>query len=287
MKIKGVMLPIITPFKNGEVDFDSYEKMINYYSETGITGLVPLGTTGESPTVSQVEYEKIIEKTIEFNKKNLPIYVGFGGNDTISLTKRVKLLEKYNIQGILSVSPYYNRPDQRGIYEHFKRLSESTCLDIILYNIPYRTGRNIENDTIRRLSEFKNIVALKDACGNFSQSSELLLDRPENFSILTGEDVFYFNSLVMGGDGGILASAHLNTCDFIKVYNLVNHNKHKEAFDIFKTLAPTIPLLFEEPNPAPVKYCLEKLNLITSSEIRLPLLEITDNLKTKLDFILK
>lgn len=193
------------------------------------------------------------------------------------------MLDKYNIKGILSVCPYYNRPDQRGIYEHFKRISESTSLDIVLYNIPYRTGRNIENDTIRRLSELDNIVGVKDACGDFTQTTELLLNRPDNFSILTGEDAFFYSTLMLGGDGGIMASAHLNTEKYVEVFNKSKQNDYKSALEIWKQVANMIPLLFEEPNPAPIKYCLSKTGVIASEALRLPLVPISENLKEKLN----
>lgn len=283
MKIKGVLVPIITPFFHGEVDFESYKKIIQHYSKLGVAGFVPLATTGETPTLSDYEYQSILEKTIEYNESNLPLYIGFGGNNTEKMAKDIKKIEKYKIQGILSVCPYYNRPDQRGIYQHFKRISESTPLDLILYNIPYRTGRNIENDTTRRLAELKNIVGIKDACGDFSQSSELLLNRPKDFSILTGEDAFFYSTLMLGGDGGILASAHLNTEKFIEIYEKIQANDHFRALEIWKTLAGLIPLLFEEPNPAPIKYCLYKLGLIKSQEIRLPLVQISQALAKKID----
>lgn len=286
MKIEGVLLPIVTPFIGGNVDFESYENMIKFYSNKGIAGFVPLGTSGETPTLSDYEYESVLEKTIEYNEKNLPIYVGFGGNNTEKMAKSVKLFEKYKIQGILSVCPYYNRPDQRGIYEHFKRISESTPLDIILYNIPYRTGRNIENDTVRKLAELKNIVGIKDACGDFNQSAELLLNPPKDFSILTGEDALFYSTLMLGGDGGILASAHIYTEKFVEIYNKVKENNHFEALKTWKEVANIIPLLFEEPNPAPIKYCLYKAGLIKSQEIRLPLVEISQILAEKIDKVI-
>jgi 4-hydroxy-tetrahydrodipicolinate synthase len=283
MKIEGVLVPLITPFTEGKVDFESYKKMIKHYSDKGVAGFIPLATTGETPTLSDYEYQSILEKTIEYNDINLPIYVGFGGNNTEKMAKDIKMFEKYNIQGILSVSPYYNRPDQRGIYAHFKRLSEATPLDIILYNIPYRTGRNIENDTVCKLSELKNIVGIKDCCGDFKQSTELLLNRPKDFSILTGEDAFFYNTLALGGDGGIMASAHIKTEKFIKIYNKMKNNDHVGAFEIWKEVSNIIPLLFEEPNPAPIKHCLYKLGLIQSQEVRLPLVEASQALAEKLD----
>lgn len=288
MKIQGVLIPLITPFKDGQVDLTSYGKMIEYYSKKGVAGFLPLATTGETPTLSDYEYQSILEKTIECNKSKLPIYVGFGGNNTSKMVKDVKMFEKYDIKGILSVCPYYNRPDQRGIYEHFKNISEATPLDIIIYNIPYRTGRNIENDTIRRLSQFRNIVGVKDACGDFNQTADLLLNRPDddNFSILTGEDAFFYSTLMLGGDGGIMASAHINTEKYIEIYNKAKQNDHEGAFKVWKEIASIIPLLFEEPNPAPIKYCLYKSGLITSDDIRLPLVKISETLQEKLNKIL-
>lgn len=286
MKIEGVIVPLLTPFKDGKVDLKSYERMVKHYIKEGVSGIIPLGTTGESPTILSDEYEDILAKTMECTNKRVPVYVSLGGNNTSEVTKRVKVAEKYNVEGILSVAPYYSRPNQEGIYQHFKAISEATDLDIILYNIPYRTGTNIENETIHKLAELKNIIGIKDCCGNIKQTTDLLLNPPKDFSILTGEDAFFYTTLLLGGQGGIMASAHLKTRDFIEVYNLVKANNHQEALKVWKTLHSMIPLLFAEPNPAPLKYCLNKLGLIDSDEIRLPLVNITEELKIKLDKII-
>lgn len=283
MGINGVWLPIITPFLGDKVDFKSYEKMIDFYISKGITGIIPLGTTGESPTVDDSEFEEIVEKTMEYVQERVPVIVGVGGNNTKKVQEKLKTVEKYKVDGVLSVSPYYNRPDQRGIYEHFLRLSEATDLDIIIYNIPYRTGRNIENETIFKLSELKNIVGIKDASGDIKQTLSLLLNAPPDFSIMTGEDIFFYITLVYGGQGGILASSHVETENFIEVYNRIKRNDHQGALNIWKKLAGLIPLLFEEPNPSPVKYCLKKMGLIESPELRLPLMTISEKLQKKLD----
>lgn len=283
MKVQGVYVPLVTPFLDDKVDYTSYKKMINNYISKCVHGIIPLGTTGECPTISDCEYEEIIEKTMEYAGGRTPVYVGIGGNNTKKVIKQLKMAQKHNVNGILSVCPYYNRPDQRGIYQHFLHVSEATDLDIIVYNIPYRTGRNIENETIYKLAGLDNIVALKDSCGNIKQTTNLLLNPPENLSILTGEDALFYTTLTLGGDGGILASSHLQTETFVDVYNAVKDNNHKLALDTWKTLSKFIPLLFEEPNPAPLKYCLKKLGLISSDEVRLPLVEITDGLKDRLD----
>lgn len=283
MKIEGVWLPVITPFVNDEIDFTSYQRLIDHYIPKGISGVIANGTTGESPVLSETEFETLAYKTVEYCNNRVPAFFGVGGNYTKEVIHKLKIAEKAGIQGVLSVSPYYNRPDQRGIYEHFRMLSENTSLPIILYNIPYRTGRNMENDTIMRLAELKNIVAIKDASGNVNQSLELLLNRPANFSILTGEDNLFMTSLAHGADGGILASSHIHTESFMEVYYLMRDNNFKLALQTWNQLSRVIPLLFKEPNPAPLKYILHKQKLIQSGELRLPLVEISANLKIEID----
>lgn len=286
MHVQGVWLPVITPFNNDIVDLKSYKKLINYYVEKEIDGIIPLGTTGESPVIEEYEFEKIIEKTMEYVDGRIPVIIGAGGNYTKKLINRFKIIEKYKADGVLSVSPYYNRPDQRGIYEHFRSIADSTGLDILVYNIPYRTGRNIENETIYKLAEIKNIVGLKDSCGDIKQTMALLQNPPPDFSIMTGEDALFYLTLLLGGSGGILASAHLKTEDFIDVYNKIQANDHKGALSVWNPLSKMIPLLFEEPNPAPLKYCLNKMSLIASPELRLPLVNISAKLESKLDDVL-
>lgn len=286
MKINGVWLPIITPFANGVIDYDSYEKMIDHYLSYDISGLIPLGTTGEIPVVTDVEYEEIIERTVAAVAGSIPVYVGLGGNYTDKLLKQLKKVEKYKIEGILSVCPYYSRPNQRGLSEHFLKLAEATDLNIIIYNIPYRTGVNLLNETLFKLAEQKNVVGVKDSNGNIKQSMDLIKNKPPDFSVLTGEDMLYYNTLVNGGDGGILASAHLMTEKFVEIYSLLEKNDHKAALLIWRRIADFIPLLFEEPNPAPLKYCLKRLGLIKSAEVRLPLTQVSEGLKKELDSIL-
>ncbi|WP_160687455.1 4-hydroxy-tetrahydrodipicolinate synthase [Clostridium sp. C2-6-12] len=287
MKIEGLLIPLITPFKDGKVDLKSYEKMIDHYIEQGVNGIIPLATTGESPTILGDEYEEVLAKTVEYANNRVSIYVGLGGNNTSELIKKLKVVEKCNVDGILSVAPYYSRPNQRGLYEHFRAVSEATDLDIVIYNIPYRTGTNIENETMHRLAEFKNIIGLKDCCGDIKQTTELLLNPPKDFSILTGEDALFYTTLILGGNGGILGSAHLRTKEFIQVYDLVKENNHQDALKIWTNLYNMIPLLFSEPNPTPLKYCLNKLGLIESDEVRLPLVNITSELEKRLDRVIK
>lgn len=283
MNIKGVWLPVVTPFINNEVDYKSYKKLIDYYIDKKISGIIPLGTTGECPTIEDDEFIKIVETTIETVNKRVPVFFGVGGNYTDKVIRQIKKIEEYDFEGILSVSPYYNTPGQTGIYEHFKKISENTNKKIIVYNIPYRTGRNIENETIYKLAILRNIVGIKDSCANIKQSMELLLNKPDNFSILTGDDLMFFITLTLGGDGGILAAAHIDTEKYIKTYELIKSNDHQGAVKCWKELTKLIPLLFSEPNPSPVKYMLGRMGLIASSETRLPLTDISEGLKAQLD----
>jgi len=283
MMPKGVWLPIITPFKGDKIDLASYKRLIDHYIDTGISGIIPLGTTGEAPVLSDFEFEEMIEYTMLYVNGRLPVYVGIGGNYTAQVIKKIKIAEYYDIQGILSVCPYYNKPSQDGIYAHFKSIAESTNLDIVIYNIPYRTGVNINNDTVHRLAEIQNIVGIKDACGDIKNTLNLLMNPPKDFSILTGEDILFYTTLTHGGHGGIMASAHLKTELFVDVYNKVKNHQPDSALESWKKLYEFIPLLFMEPNPAPIKYCLSNLGLIDSPELRLPLTQISDSLKEKLN----
>jgi 4-hydroxy-tetrahydrodipicolinate synthase len=286
MKFSGVWIPLVTPFQKGEIDLKSLANLIEHYIGKGVAGFIPLATTGEVPTITNDEYKTVLEKTIAVVAGRMPIIAGVTGNDTRRVAAKMKAIENYAIAGALIPCPYYNRPDQRGILEHFQTVCAATNLPILVYNIPYRTGRNIENSTIHRLAGIKTVRGLKDSCGDIRQSMELLLNPPLDFSILTGEDILYFDSLCLGGDGGILASAHLATDKFVAIYDAIKANDVAKARGLWKGLAPVIPLLFEEPNPAPIKYWLKKQGLITSDEVRLPLTAISDGLKARLESVI-
>ena len=286
MRLQGVWLPIITPFINDEIDYQSYRQLIEQYISKGIVGIMPLGTTGESPTISDNEAEKLVECTVETVDNRVPIYVGVGGNCTRKVLSAIKRFEDYPIQGFLSVVPYYSRPSQQGLFEHFWEISEASGRNIVMYNIPYRIGVNLENETLLKLAELENIVAIKDSCGNLKQSLELIVNKPEGFSVLTGDDAMFYINLMHGGDGGILASAHLHTERFVEIVRLIAENDHQAALKTWQTLAEWIPLLFQEPNPAPLKYCLRCLGQIHSCEVRLPLTEISDRLQQQLQGVI-
>ena len=285
--LSGVYLPVVTPFYDNAVDYQSYVNLLTYYKKKDISGFIPLGTTGESPCITDDEYKRIIHTTLETVDGHLPVFAGIGGNFTDKVIKRIKEFENTGIVGILSVCPYYNRPDQNGQFRHFEKISESTDLDIIIYNIPYRTGVNMSNDTLLKLSEFDNIVGVKDSSGDIKQSLDLISRKPEGLAVLTGEDHLFYTTVVNGGDGGILAAAHLYTDDFINVYKCVENNDHKKALGIWKRFKGIISKLFEEPNPGPLKYCLSALELIRSPETRAPLVDISISLQKQLDVYLE
>ena len=283
MDISGIWLPIITPFVDGEVDLVSYEKLLTHYLDRGVSGIFPLGTTGESPTIDDDEMEAVVECTVSVVADRVPVFVGIGGNATAKVVKTVKRLERYAFPGIVSVCPYYNRPGQDGMREHFTRIAEATAKQILIYNIPYRTSVNLANETLLRLAELPNIVGVKDSSGNLAQSLELLRLRPKGFAVLTGDDPLLYTMLAHGGDGGILASSHVRTEQFVAVYERMRANDHQGARAIWSRLETLVPLLFKEANPMPIKYCVWREGLIASPECRLPLTGVSPALAAELD----
>jgi 4-hydroxy-tetrahydrodipicolinate synthase len=282
-EISGVWLPIITPFRDGAVDLASYERLLEHYLARGVAGIFPLGTTGESPTLDEDEIDALVDRTVAVVAGRVPVFVGIGGNATAKVVKTVKRLERYGFEGIVSVCPYYNRPGQDGLRAHFTRIAEATAREILIYNIPYRTSVNLLNETLLRLAELPNIVGVKDSSGNLTQSLELLRLRPRGFAVLTGDDAQLYTTLAHGGDGGILAAAHLDTELFISVYQRMIANDHRGARAVWARLEALVPLLFKEANPMPLKHCLWRQGLIASPECRLPLTRVSRELADALD----
>ena len=284
-RFSGVWLPIVTPFVDSEIDYPGYQRLVDHYVRAGVSGVIPLGTTGESPTVDEAEAETLIEHTVAAVDGRVPIVVGVSGNDTRKVVQTVKRLERHRIDGLLATCPYYNRPSQDGLRAHFTHLAEATGLGILIYNIPYRTGVNLANDTLLALAELPNIAGVKDSSGDVAQSLALLRQRPEGFSVLTGEDAYFYTMLAHGGDGGILASAHLETETFLAVHERMAANDHHGARALWTTLEAIIPPLFKEPNPMPVKHCLWRAGLIRSPECRLPMTRVSPALAHELEQI--
>jgi 4-hydroxy-tetrahydrodipicolinate synthase len=283
MLLTGVWIPLITPFKDGRVDLTSYRRLVEHYIASGVAGLFPLGTTGESPTLDDDEVDEIVATTVDLAAGRLPVFVGIGGNATRKVIKTIQRLDRFEFAGIVSVCPYYSRPTQSGLLQHFTALSEATDRQILIYNIPYRTSVNLANDTLLRLAEQRNIVGVKDSSGSIMQSLELLATKPAGFSVLTGEDALFFTMMCNGASGGILAAAHLATERFVAIDRLVTANDHVAARTIWSSLGGFIPKLFQEANPMPIKHCLWRRGLIASPECRLPLSSISDGLEQELD----
>ena len=283
MEIQGVWLPIVTPFTDGQVDLASYERMLAHYLDQGVTGVFPIGTTGESPTLDDDEIEALVDRTVTVVGGRVPVFVGIGGNATAKVVRAIRRLERYAFPGIVSVCPYYNRPGQDGLREHFTRIAEATDKQILIYNIPYRTSVNLTNDTLLQLAELANILGVKDSSGSTAQSLDLLRLRPQGFSVMTGDDGFFYTSLAHGGDGGILASSHVHTRRFLQVYERMTANDHHGARVLWAELEAMIPLLFREANPMPIKHCLWRQGLIKSAECRLPLTQVSEALARDLD----
>jgi 4-hydroxy-tetrahydrodipicolinate synthase len=281
--LAGVWIPLITPFKDGRVDLSSFRRLIEHYLACDVAGLFPLGTTGEAPTLDDNEVDEIVATTVEIVAGRLPVFVGLGGNDTRKVIKSIKRLEGLDFAGIVSVCPYYNRPTQDGMQQHFSAIADATDRQILIYNVPYRTSVNLGNDTLLRLAARRNIVGVKDSSGNMAQSLELLASKPTDFAVLTGEDALYFTMICNGADGGILASAHLSTERFVEIARLVKANDHVAARAIWRSLQGFIPKLFQEANPMPIKYCLWRQGLLTSPECRLPLSSISKGLAQDID----
>ena len=286
-EISGIWLPIITPFADGAVDLAGYERLLTHYLGRGVTGIFPLGTTGESPTLDEDEMEALVERTVSVVAGRVPIFVGIVGNATAKVLKTLARLERYPFAGIVSVCPYYNRPSQDGLRAHFTRIAEATAREILIYNIPYRTSVNLANDTLLRLAELPNIVGVKDSSGNLAQSLELLRHRPRGFAVMTGDDASLYTMLAHGGDGGILASAHLRTERFVEVYERMRANDHRAARAVWAGLEALVPLLFREANPMPIKHALWRQGLIGSPECRLPLTQISRELADDLEEALR
>ena len=280
---KGSNVALVTPFKNNELDEETYIKLINFHLENGTNGLVPAGTTGESPTLSHSEHEKVIELCIKESKGKIPVIAGTGSNSTdeaISLTKHA---EKAGADGALVVTPYYNKPTQEGLYQHYKSINDNTSLPIIIYNIPGRCVIDMSVDTMSRLFELKNIVGVKDATGDLNRLDQTIKKLGPEFIQLTGEDGLAFEFNKRGGVGIISVTANIapKLCsDMQKFSKSSSDNEIKEAERIDALLQPVHKSLFAESNPCPVKYAAKLLGLCDDA-VRLPLVKIKDETKLK------
>ena len=278
---KGSNVALVTPFKNNKLDEESYIKLIHFHIENGTKGLVPAGTTGESPTLSHDEHQKVIEICINEAKGKIPVIAGTGSNSTDEAVALTKHAEKAGADGVLVVTPYYNKPTQEGLYQHYKLISDNTSLPIIIYNIPSRCVIDMSVDTMARLFELKNIAGVKDATGDLNRLDQTIKKLGTDFIQLTGEDGLAFEFNKRGGVGIISVTANIapRLCSDMQKYSKSkSDNEIKEAERIDQVLQPLHKSLFVESNPAPVKYAAKLLGLC-DDQVRLPLVKITDPTK--------
>ena len=280
---KGSNVALVTPFKGDSLDEETYIKIINFHLENGTNGLVPAGTTGESPTLSHREHEKVIELCIQEVKGKIPVIAGTGSNSTAEAISLTEHAEKAGADGALIVTPYYNKPTQEGLYQHYKAINDKCGIPIIIYNIPGRSVIDMTVDTMARLFELKNIVGVKDATGDLSRVDETFKKIGNEFIQLTGEDGLAYEYNKRGGLGCISVTANIapKMCsDMQKFSKSQNNDEQKKAEEIDKKLQPVHKSLFIESNPSPVKYAAKLIGLCDDN-VRLPLVTVLDETKAE------
>jgi 4-hydroxy-tetrahydrodipicolinate synthase len=281
----GIWLPLITPFRDDTLDEKSVRRLIRHYAAEPVDGLILAATTGEGLTLDDDETHRLVRVSrdeLSAAGRRIPIYLGLSGSDTRKGVKALHRTETWPIDGYLIACPYYSRPSQPGLYQHFSALAENTGRPILIYNIPYRTGVNLGNEMMLRLAERANIAGVKDCSADATQSFDLLRQRPAGFSVLTGEDALFYTALTQGADGGILASAHVAPRAFAAVRDHLLEGDQPRALAAWRTLVDLPRLLFAEPSPAPIKYWLWRMGLIDSAELRLPMTPVSDGLAARI-----
>ena len=279
----GTGVALVTPFKKDfYVDVDALKKIVNFQIDNGVDYLVILGTTGEPATLSSDEKELVIKTVVEANDKRLPLVLGIGGFNTAELVKELTTRDLSSFDAILSVSPYYTKPTQEGIYQHFKKIAQNSPLPIVLYNVPSRTGSNMLPSTVLRLAnDFKNIVAIKEAAGDIVQAMKIIQNKPEGFLVISGDDMITLPMILAGGSGVISVIGEGFPRQFSDMVRLGLQYKVVEAYKIHYLLAEAIDMIFEQGNPAGIKEVHKTLGL-SENTVRLPLVNVTEDLAKKL-----
>jgi len=283
---EGSIVAIVTPFKNGEVDESKLKELIEFQIKNGTNGIVPCGTTGESPTLSHEEHEKVIDVTVETVAGRVPVIAGTGSNATSEAMRLTKHAKEAGADGVLSITPYYNRPTQKGLYEHYMKLADSVDIPTIIYNVPSRTGTDILPETLAKLAEHKNIVGIKEATGQLKRSSEILQVCGEDFILLSGDDVVTLPMMSVGGRGVISVVANVAPADVADMCSVAKAGDFQKARKLHYKILPLSIDLFIETNPIPVKTAM-KLMGILNGEMRLPLTSMTESNLEKLKTTLK
>lgn len=283
-KLIGTGVALITPFKNDlSVDEEALTRLVNDQIENGINYLVVLGTTAESATLSKAEKQTVITTIINANQNRIPLVLGIGGNNTTALVEELNTTNLSAFEAVLSVSPYYNKPTQEGIYQHYKALAAVSPIPLIIYNVPGRTASNILPETVKRLaSDFSNIIGIKEAAGDIVQAMKLISLVPENFLVISGDDMITLPMVLAGGHGVISVIAQGFPAEFSEMVQLGLDGKVKDAYKLHYKVAPAIDMIFAEGNPSGIKSLLASKGMI-ESVLRLPLVPASDNLKNQIN----
>ena len=285
---KGLGVALITPFtKNGEVDYSSLKRLVEYQIQNGADFLCILATTSEAPCLSKEEKQKIKDLIVEINSKRIPLLMGCGGNNTKSVIEDLQTLDLTGIDGVLSVCPYYNKPSQEGLYRHFLASSEASPLPVVLYNVPGRTGVNLKPETTVRLAnDSKNIVAVKEASGSLEQVDEIIKNKPADFDVLSGDDALTFSMVASGAAGAISVIGNALPKEFSRMIRLEFKGEYEPARKIHHSFTELYSLLFVDGNPAGVKALLHEMGFI-ENVLRLPLVPTRLTTLQKITNILK
>ena len=287
-KLVGTGVALITPFKSDlSIDTMALTNIVNHCIAGGVNYLVVLGTTAETATLTEVEKKLVIATVVGANAGRLPLVLGIGGNNTAAVIDMIKKLDLSGFDAILSVSPYYNKPTQEGIYQHFMAIAENSPLPIIIYNVPGRTGSNVLPETVVRLAQdAKNIIAVKEASGNMAQIMQLIKEKPKDFMVISGDDIMALPTVLAGGSGVISVLGQGLPTEFSNMIQLGLNAEVNAAFKLQYSLQEGIDLIFEEGNPAGIKSVFEVLGL-SPAVVRLPLVEASNNLKSKIQEFIK
>ena len=286
MEIRGAMVALVTPFRDDRIDRPAVKKLIDYMIENGIDAIIPCGTTEESATLTHQEHDEMIEITLELVAGRVPVIAGTGSNSTKEAIRLTKHAAQAGAQAALLITPYYNRPTQEGLYQHFRAVSEASDIPLIPYNVPARTGVNLLPPTLARLAELKNIIGIKEATGSLAQAMEIIALCPQNFLLLSGEDMLNLPLYAIGARGTISVIANVAPQLVSGLYDAFVAGKLQEANFLNRNLFDLNRILFVETNPIPVKAALAMMGMI-GPEIRLPLTEPAPENKTKILNVLK
>lgn len=284
--LKGTGVALATPFnKDGSIDYTGVTSLVEFCIKGGVEYLVVLGTTAESVTLSKEEKRALVSHIVKINNGRLPLVIGIGGNNTAAIIEEIKETDLSYFDAILSVVPMYNKPNQEGIYQHYKALNEIVPIPILLYNVPSRTGTNMTAETTLRLAQLNNVIGIKEAVGDFTQVLRIIKDRPKDFLVISGDDALALPLVAAGGDGVISVVGQGFPSEFSKMIRLGLKEETEKAFSILYKLLPVLDYAFEEGNPAGIKYVLKEKG-ICKDYVRLPLVSVSDNLAKKIhDYI--